>query len=253
MYQRVRGLEVPAGRSRTVCHRPRSTLSLSTDTAEHLPNSVAAAACPHVSLTMPMLCLSSAPAALAGPCHHQLQPCAAALQGLPRHRGAPHCARPVEPRRALHRVSAAGALQQAAGYVRTSSRTRKPWMLHALISPVLRLPWRTGCPMHILVALLCCVQSRMSEVFAADIHPGARFGKGILLDHGQCVVLHCMPGPALACTACSCQSSCLTTVQTTSSIEPSSLHCLRRHGRRDWRDGGCRRLRLNTAERHPRW
>lgn len=36
-----------------------------------------------------------------------------------------------------------------------------------------------------LVACRNAVQSRMSEVFAADIHPGARFGKGILLDHGQ--------------------------------------------------------------------
>ncbi|PSC74834.1 serine acetyltransferase [Micractinium conductrix] len=33
------------------------------------------------------------------------------------------------------------------------------------------------------------VQSRMSEVFATDIHPGARFGKGILLDHGTGVVI----------------------------------------------------------------
>ena len=33
------------------------------------------------------------------------------------------------------------------------------------------------------------LQSRMSEVFAVDIHPAARFGKGILLDHGTGVVI----------------------------------------------------------------
>ncbi|PRW44585.1 serine O-acetyltransferase [Chlorella sorokiniana] len=38
-------------------------------------------------------------------------------------------------------------------------------------------------------AIASALQSRMSEVFAADIHPGARFGKGILLDHGTGVVI----------------------------------------------------------------
>jgi len=33
------------------------------------------------------------------------------------------------------------------------------------------------------------LQSRMSEVFAVDIHPAARIGKGILLDHGTGVVI----------------------------------------------------------------
>uniref|UniRef100_A0A7S3R4K9 serine O-acetyltransferase n=1 Tax=Dunaliella tertiolecta TaxID=3047 RepID=A0A7S3R4K9_DUNTE len=33
------------------------------------------------------------------------------------------------------------------------------------------------------------LQSRSSEVFAVDIHPGARIGKGILLDHGTGVVI----------------------------------------------------------------
>ncbi|KAI3432387.1 hypothetical protein D9Q98_003943 [Chlorella vulgaris] len=33
------------------------------------------------------------------------------------------------------------------------------------------------------------LQSRMSEVFAVDIHPAASFGKGILLDHGTGVVI----------------------------------------------------------------
>jgi serine O-acetyltransferase len=33
------------------------------------------------------------------------------------------------------------------------------------------------------------LQSRMSEVFAVDIHPGARFGSGIVLDNGTGVVI----------------------------------------------------------------
>ncbi|KAL4423886.1 hypothetical protein ABPG75_001187 [Micractinium tetrahymenae] len=37
--------------------------------------------------------------------------------------------------------------------------------------------------------MACALQSRMSEVFAVDIHPAARFGKGILLDHGTGVVI----------------------------------------------------------------
>ena len=32
-------------------------------------------------------------------------------------------------------------------------------------------------------------QNRISEVFAVDIHPGARIGKGILIDHGTGVVI----------------------------------------------------------------
>ncbi len=32
-------------------------------------------------------------------------------------------------------------------------------------------------------------QSRSSEVFAVDIHPAARIGKGVLLDHGTGVVI----------------------------------------------------------------
>eukprot|EP00240_Pyramimonas_obovata_P004643 CAMPEP_0118940996 /NCGR_PEP_ID=MMETSP1169-20130426/32831_1 /TAXON_ID=36882 /ORGANISM="Pyramimonas obovata, Strain CCMP722" /LENGTH=405 /DNA_ID=CAMNT_0006885645 /DNA_START=499 /DNA_END=1716 /DNA_ORIENTATION=+ len=37
--------------------------------------------------------------------------------------------------------------------------------------------------------LALALQSRMSEVFAIDIHPAARMGKGILLDHGTGVVI----------------------------------------------------------------
>eukprot|EP00887_Chlorella_sp_A99_P003927 scaffold11.g3927.t1 len=37
--------------------------------------------------------------------------------------------------------------------------------------------------------LALTLQSRMSEVFAADLHPGARFGRGIFLDHGTGVVI----------------------------------------------------------------
>ncbi len=33
------------------------------------------------------------------------------------------------------------------------------------------------------------LQSRISEVFAVDIHPAARIGKGILIDHGTSVVI----------------------------------------------------------------
>jgi serine O-acetyltransferase len=38
-------------------------------------------------------------------------------------------------------------------------------------------------------ALALFLQSRISEVFAVDIHPAARLGKGILLDHGTGVVI----------------------------------------------------------------
>ncbi|XP_042040136.1 serine acetyltransferase 1, chloroplastic-like [Salvia splendens] len=38
-----------------------------------------------------------------------------------------------------------------------------------------------------ILALL--IQSRVSEVFAVDIHPGARIGRGILLDHATGVVI----------------------------------------------------------------
>jgi serine O-acetyltransferase len=38
-------------------------------------------------------------------------------------------------------------------------------------------------------ALAIYLQSRISEVFAVDIHPGARIGKGILFDHATSVVI----------------------------------------------------------------
>ncbi|PKI50497.1 hypothetical protein CRG98_029102 [Punica granatum] len=38
-------------------------------------------------------------------------------------------------------------------------------------------------------ALALVIQSRVSEVFAVDIHPGARIGRGILLDHATGVVV----------------------------------------------------------------
>jgi serine O-acetyltransferase len=37
--------------------------------------------------------------------------------------------------------------------------------------------------------MAAALQSRMSEVFAVDIHPAARFGRGILIDHGTGVVI----------------------------------------------------------------
>lgn len=44
--------------------------------------------------------------------------------------------------------------------------------------------WRRGRS-----ALAVALQSRMSEVFSVDIHPAARIGKGILLDHATGVVI----------------------------------------------------------------
>jgi serine O-acetyltransferase len=38
-------------------------------------------------------------------------------------------------------------------------------------------------------ALACYLQNRNSEVFAVDIHPAARIGKGILIDHATSVVI----------------------------------------------------------------
>jgi serine acetyltransferase len=37
--------------------------------------------------------------------------------------------------------------------------------------------------------LAVAIQSRMSEVFHVDIHPGARIGRGLLLDHATGVVI----------------------------------------------------------------
>jgi serine O-acetyltransferase len=38
-------------------------------------------------------------------------------------------------------------------------------------------------------SLACYLQNRISEVFAVDIHPAARIGKGILIDHATSVVI----------------------------------------------------------------
>jgi len=38
-------------------------------------------------------------------------------------------------------------------------------------------------------ALACYMQNRISEVFAVDIHPAARIGQGILIDHATSVVI----------------------------------------------------------------
>ncbi|MCE3049992.1 Diamine acetyltransferase 1 [Datura stramonium] len=37
--------------------------------------------------------------------------------------------------------------------------------------------------------LALVIQNRVSEVFAVDIHPGAKIGSGILLDHATGVVI----------------------------------------------------------------
>jgi serine O-acetyltransferase len=42
---------------------------------------------------------------------------------------------------------------------------------------------------HRREALACYLQNRISEVFAVDIHPAARIGKGILIDHATSVVI----------------------------------------------------------------
>ncbi len=42
---------------------------------------------------------------------------------------------------------------------------------------------------HDRQALALFLQSRISEVFAVDIHPGARLGKGLLFDHATSVVI----------------------------------------------------------------
>jgi serine O-acetyltransferase len=42
---------------------------------------------------------------------------------------------------------------------------------------------------HDRTALALYLQSRISEVFAVDIHPGARIGKGIMFDHATSVVI----------------------------------------------------------------
>jgi len=44
--------------------------------------------------------------------------------------------------------------------------------------------WVTG-----RIPLALYLQSRISEVFAVDIHPGARLGKGLLFDHATSVVI----------------------------------------------------------------
>lgn len=44
--------------------------------------------------------------------------------------------------------------------------------------------WESG--RHVMALLL---QSRLSEVLAVDIHPAAKFGGGVLLDHGTGVVI----------------------------------------------------------------
>ncbi len=42
---------------------------------------------------------------------------------------------------------------------------------------------------HERPALALYLQSRISEAFAVDIHPGARIGKGIMFDHATSVVI----------------------------------------------------------------
>ena len=49
-----------------------------------------------------------------------------------------------------------------------------------------RLPTRCGWTTASLALLL---QSRISEIFHVDIHPGATIGEGVMLDHATGVVI----------------------------------------------------------------
>ncbi len=44
--------------------------------------------------------------------------------------------------------------------------------------------WRSG-----RVDLACFVQMRISEVFGVDIHPNARIGRGVMIDHAHSIVI----------------------------------------------------------------
>ena len=90
----------------------------------------------------------------------------------------------------------------------------------------------------------------MSEVFAADIHPGARFGKGILLDHGEnCWRRGLSAWAPLGQAGWPCLQLLWEFFNCSSAARQAhwSWHLptdLCRHGRSDWRDGGCGRLCL---------
>mmetsp|Transcript_21226 Transcript_21226/g.55906 ORF Transcript_21226/g.55906 Transcript_21226/m.55906 type:complete len:324 (-) Transcript_21226:626-1597(-) len=59
---------------------------------------------------------------------------------------------------------------------------------HALVAyRVAHALWRTGSSANKGAALM--LQSRASELFAVDIHPGAQIGNGVMLDHGTGVVI----------------------------------------------------------------
>jgi hypothetical protein len=107
----------------------------------------------------------------AGPGLHELQPRAAALQGLPRHPGLRGGWRSAIPFHA-HQPAASAPLPHAPAPL--PSQTHR--IAHEL--------WTRGN--HMLAVAL---QSRMSECFNVDIHPGARLGPGLLLDHGTGVVI----------------------------------------------------------------
>ena len=102
--------------------------------------------------------------------------------------GAPHRARAVDARPQGHGLRAAGGLPDGrlgGSTARMGPCTaRLPRPLPAA-APLAAGRWGPSNRM-----LSCCrppppAQSRMSEVFAVDIHPAARFGRGILIDHGE--------------------------------------------------------------------
>ena len=49
--------------------------------------------------------------------------------------------------------------------------------------------WRIGCGIRSRQPLAYFIQSRVSELFGVDIHPAARIGRGIMMDHATGIVI----------------------------------------------------------------
>ena len=98
-------------------------------------------------------------------------------------RGAAHCA-------SRHGAtdsasSATAALRHPHADVSVACRLPAPQGYHALQTHrIAHALWNRG--QRVMAVAL---QSRVSEVLAVDIHPAARLGRGILLDHGTGVVI----------------------------------------------------------------
>lgn len=62
--------------------------------------------------------------------------------------------------------------------MRSSGELTSRWLTHTLMNT------------HVLPqALAVALQSRISELFAVDIHPAAQLGRGIMLDHATGIVI----------------------------------------------------------------